>query len=204
MVGTIQIGIFVWQLWLIRKSLVDTKVAADAAKTNADAVMLSERAYVQMSHVQPGLIIKPGGGMCRVQMRIKNFGRTPARITAEVLNVTPHIQGEQFPVAPEYRIPTGRDSVKAFLLTGDEIFAWEVFESMVIDTSKLNSGEQVLLMFGYVDYIDIFNRHHRTGYARHYRPRPDGDNLAYVAQSGYNYDRERKKGDGNDWDEPKA
>lgn len=65
-VGIFQLGLFIWQLWLIRKSLADTKVAAQAAKINADAALeqakaitLSERAYVRMSHTPPGLTQAP-------------------------------------------------------------------------------------------------------------------------------------------------
>ena len=32
-----QVALFVWQLWLIRESLDDTKIAAEAAKESADA-----------------------------------------------------------------------------------------------------------------------------------------------------------------------
>lgn len=45
----------------------------------------------------------------------------------------------------------------------------------------------------------------RGGYARQYDPRRDDpanenrNNLIFVTQRGYNYDRPRKKGEGNDW-----
>ena len=75
-----QIWMFWVQLGLIRKSLIDTKGAADAALETAKSLKLSERAYVKMSHMPPGLAFDPLGGVA-VQMRVKNFGSTPARVS---------------------------------------------------------------------------------------------------------------------------
>src|SRR5690349_16607642 len=36
-VGLAQVSLFLWQLWLIRETLEDTKIAADAAKVGAQA-----------------------------------------------------------------------------------------------------------------------------------------------------------------------
>ena len=56
---------------------------------------------------------------------------------------------------------------------------------------------------GYVDYIDQFGQRHRGGYARVYDPRldtePSRNNLLFITQKGYNYDRLRKRGEGSDW-----
>ena len=52
---------------------------------------------------------------------------------------------------------------------------------------------------GYVDYIDIFNRRRRTGYARIYNPGKAGNNLSFFKTAGYNYDRPREEGEGKDW-----
>jgi hypothetical protein len=57
-----------------------------------------------------------------------------------------------------------------------------------------------------VGYIDVFGGHHRGGYARVYDPAletgPVGkrNNLAFVTDRAYNYDRPRRKGEGDDWD----
>ncbi len=57
------------------------------------------------------------------------------------------------------------------------------------------------MLIGYVDYLDKFGGRHRGGYARKFAPELDGtdNNLIFVDQTGYNYDRSRKKGEGNDW-----
>jgi len=63
--------------------------------------------------------------------------------------------------------------------------------------------------------VDKFGKRHRAGYARLYQPSLDErriygteedfnrrSNLIFVPlQAGYNYDRPRTEGEGNDWDE---
>ena len=198
----LQLFVFGYQAWKLNQTVIATKASADAALKTAKNMEAAERAYVQMSHMPPGLEIQPGGGKCRIQMRIKNFGRTPARITGELLNISVRNKGERLPQEPDYKIPDGHELIAAFLLTGDEIFAPEVFEDGGLDIPKLKSGEKVLWLFGYVDYIDQFDGHHRAGWARRYIPGPQDETLAYITQDGYNYDRPRKKGEGNDWNDP--
>ncbi len=59
----------------------------------------------------------------------------------------------------------------------------------------------MIYVFGYVDYIDRFNMRHRSGFARYYMLGAKPNNLMVLTQPGYNYDRERQHGEGNDWDE---
>ena len=63
----------------------------------------------------------------------------------------------------------------------------------------------MLYVVGYVDYIDVFGGHQRGGYARVYDPALDTgpedarNNLAFVTDRAYNYDRPREEGEGDDW-----
>jgi hypothetical protein len=86
------------------------------------------------------------------------------------------------------------------------------------------SASSPKLPIRYVDYIDQFGKRHRSGYGRLYYhwaeikgPQPNDpgvpsrqaveqrymtrNNLVFMTQAGYNYDRERKEGEGNDWNE---
>ena len=69
--------------------------------------------------------------------------------------------------------------------------------------SVSNAFTHTLYLIGYVDYIDQFGQRHRGGYARMYKPLTvllqNQNNLFYVIQEGYNYDRLRKRGEGEDW-----
>jgi hypothetical protein len=58
-------------------------------------------------------------------------------------------------------------------------------------------------LLAYVDYIDAFNEHWRTGYARrylHHVDQPGLDSLFVEPKKGYNYNRIRQRGEGMDWD----
>jgi hypothetical protein len=84
----------------------------------------------------------------------------------------------------------------------------------------IRNGILKLYVFGYADYIDKFNCRHRCGYARVYDPSVDNfadylekgglnkeawanrNNLRFVTEPNYNYDHERKKSEGKDWNEP--
>ena len=77
----------------------------------------------------------------------------------------------------------------------DTIITGEVVEA-------IQKGTKILHYVAYVDYIDKFGIRHRSGYGRTYNPAPvgfGGHNLIFITQHGYNYDRERKEGEGNDW-----
>jgi hypothetical protein len=66
---------------------------------------------------------------------------------------------------------------------------------------RIDEGQAILYIIGYVDYIDAFDRHWRGGYPRVYDPVRNGtdNNLTFVPAAGYNYDRARKPGEGRDW-----
>jgi hypothetical protein len=94
-IGGFQLGLFVWQLRLIRKSLDEAKVAGEAAKKsaeaaalNAQAVINAERARIFISirpletNVVPGILQARAKGDGTLALRIsyvfKNHGKTPA------------------------------------------------------------------------------------------------------------------------------
>lgn len=190
------------QWWTYRKILNTTKVM--------------ERAYVGMSHFPPGLTIEKATGHFYGRMRVKNFGRTPARITDALLKAQVLPNTELLPNIPDYRQIREKGNIpKAFLVTEDEFFL--PFTACLDDIPGIEDGTTKLWLYGYVDYIDQFGQRHRAGYARMYDPvrdnrsnyRSDEDfagrsNLVFVAQNSYSYDRPRQKGEGNDWEEQPA
>lgn len=210
-VGVFQLGFFWWQLGMIRESLSDTKIAAEAAKSNAiaaleqaKAITLSERAYVKFSHVPPGLQFEAMGGVW-VQMQIKNFGRTPARIQRVAFTFLYLPKGEVPPIEPP-RIPLERvDTCLAFLVPNDEIFSAKQASLGMDVASKVRNGEGTILVWGHVDYLDQFDQRHRAGYGRVYEAEIDRQaddageatdnkrsNLMLVVEKSYNYDRPRQ------------
>jgi hypothetical protein len=186
-------------------------------RTNRDQLRHSEqveRAYVTLRHERPGLNIDlKEGGWAWVTMRVTNFGQTPATVTDAVIKLVTLPVNKWLPDTPDYTPNLDRDSPrivpKGFLVTNDQIF----FGATYHISTEVVSGQQNCWLIGYVDYIDQFGKRHRGGYARRYDPPSDskdryGDdnefrernNLRFIQVHGYNYDRPRQKGEGNDWD----
>jgi hypothetical protein len=172
-----------------------------------------ERAYIKMSHRPPGIETEGITGLFGVTLEIANFGKTPARVTDVFLThvVVPHKKG--LPKIPDYQLPAVRDNIpSAFLVTEDKFFFAQSFRIPKVETISIMELESDLYLIGFVDYVDQFKQRHRGGCARLYQPRMDDrsrfktddafqqrSNLVFVAQDGYNYDRPRVRGEGNDW-----
>jgi hypothetical protein len=127
-------------------------------------------------------------------MGIKNFGNTPAYVTNVVLAA---IVRDELPESPDYLRPQ-LSRAKSFLVKDDEIVLSEELAISVGEEQDVKSGSKKLWIVGYVDYIDSFGKRHRGGYARLYWPQVPQNNLIFVAQPGWNYDRLRRKGEGDD------
>ena len=79
---------------------------------------------------------------------------------------------------------------EGFLAAEDKIFVTRTFHLADGDVEAVRSGLLTLYLLGYVDYVDIFEKPHRAGYARVYDVgrRDTTNNLAVVPNNRYNYD----------------
>lgn len=179
----------------------------------------SERAYVKVKPRKPGIeftdskeFIGMPEAVCNLE--IMNYGTTPARVTDVVSLYRIMASGQPLPNEPEYEIPNNHTAAVAFLVKGESFFNFvgEDLNTVERSLSSLESGENILYLYGYVDYIDAFGQRHRGGFGFEYCPAIDKDvktyideayanrhNLLNLAMSSYNYDRSRTKGEGNDW-----
>jgi hypothetical protein len=207
------LAFFTYWLWRSTKDLVDR-----TEKTSSTI----ERAYVKVSPSSPGI----GAGIEKgvlitygINLEIKNYGHTPARITDLIVLSKFLKDGESLPNDPDYKSAQKYTFPGAFLVKEDHFFY--LFSDQAnrqaiasLDHSKIKNGGGQYFIYGYVDYIDMFGQRHRGGFARVYEPRIDRRdiyssdedfagrcNLVFMAQRGYNYDSLRKRGEGNDWDE---
>ena len=170
---------------------------------NATAGLLNhgrevERAYVKLSHAND--LRLQGNGHLAVRMEIKNWGRTPAQITDMVIGCDIRTSRVPLPEHPPYPGRVGKNVVHAFLVAGEGFFVTNPIKRVFTDEERLSieRGTQVLTLMGYVEYRDKFDRTHRAGYARTYLPHRPGDlmnvlpadNLVFVTQENYNYDRQ--------------
>ena len=173
----------------------------------------SERAYVKLSHRAPG-VDWLSNTSCVVRLRVKNFGATPADVTDVLMAHRVVSANGDLPEEPPYGSgEPDRMPEQFFLVKDDEFTTSEVFEVTPQERADINGATSLLLVFGYVDYIDKFGSRHRGGYARMYdyaidQTRPPiishddyarRNNLPNFPHRAYNYDRLRKPSEGNDW-----
>jgi hypothetical protein len=197
-VATIGLGVATYGLYKAgREQIAVARDTAEAAKSTAEHTRTVERAYLKFSHRPTGLRCARTGECC-VEMGIHNRGHTPATVTGvlfeHVITATPHL-----PVSPSYT--AGKEKPRsAFLVAGMQFGFEEKFDVTPKEYSEIRRAKLHLFLLGYVDYIDAFGQRHRAGYARVYNPLSGHpNNLSFIPQPGYNYDRPREEGEGNDW-----
>jgi hypothetical protein len=158
----------------------------------------AQRAYVQISHEGP-LRLTPDVGGAALRMQIKNWGVTPATITASIVQIDVRRAGEALPRIPPYRPAIARGT---FLVTQATMHWLEPFQAGdQIDVGAAIRGDIIVRVIGYVEYIDRFGARHHGRYARIYDPERDRrligqtdaefanrNNLVFELQPGYNDD----------------
>ncbi len=144
-----------------------------------------ERAYVNISHYPEGLqLVDPQ--RFSVKVKVKNHGRTPAKIIDVVLTL--RVYRGPLPPKPCYG-PAGPEPNRFFLMPKDHFVVTKTFELIsAADARGVDAGTVRVWLLGYVDYEDQFGRSHRGGYARLYNPARAPNNLIFEGQQGYNYD----------------
>lgn len=170
------------------------------------AIPRIDRAYVSISYVPPGLVTDeaPRDGAeasepqeLRIAIEVTNRGGAPANITAYLLT---HHVGKGLPEDPPYANARPSSS-RAFLLADRSLRFNRALAVSAKDMATVRRGQASLWILGYVDYRNEFQQRYRSGYARRWNPRSaeSGNNLVVEANPRYNYDRERERGEGNDW-----
>jgi len=168
------------------------------AKEQGRSIIVSERAYVKISHVGHGIeLITPDVGQPyrRIVFEIKNWGKTPSSVTDVRIGIERieygQLLGNPFPFRE-----SERDSFPNAFLVPSESFRIVKY----LPNGDYQSGEKAIWVFAHVDYVDAFGGKWRSGYARIYQDRSD-ENLVYNSESRDNFDRAREPGDGTDWND---
>jgi len=196
-----QLEMFRRQLGLMRKATSEAGDAAKAANTSANATMLAERAYVKMSHVPPGVRwFEKNQELCQVEVEVKNFGRTPASVTD--VKIWAKLLDNGNLLQEPFHYPHRDFTPNAFLVPNEAFFHQGHFPLRGQNLTDTKCGAKKLWIYGHVDYIDTFGVRYRGGYVRVYNHMVDDgkqNNLFYMPEAIYNYDRPREQGEGNDW-----
>ncbi len=163
------------------------RTAKESARLARQALWVAERAYVNLK----GFTVQnfePGRSPL-VIIQIINAGRTPAYITKSSLFAS--ICPGPLPQQPAYP-PDDIPGIPAVLVAGEFI---ESRLRLTIDLSpdrfaQLQKGIGMVLIFGKIEYSDVFGNPHKTGFAR----RSDFQGAAttgmlwiYPELPGYNY-----------------
>jgi len=192
--STLTIALFTIALAIATKGLWEaTNNVADDARLGRER---TERAFVKISH-RP--FERINDTRIKFTFEVKNFGRTPARVTDVIVNVFHDREGNK---PPDNLLPFERHGArppKAFLVVDDSFFHNAVFGMTDEEEKAMREGKTCVWLQGYVDYIDAFGRRHRGGYGRVFATA--ASNFVYVASETYNFDRLRNPGEGIDWDE---
>ena len=205
-------------LWLsTRATGNDIEKAATAAKRNAAAALqaaiankLATRAYIRISSCSPGVIFSASSPLA-CKLEIKNYGETPAHITNIVIQMKIRDRDQQLPDIPDYSSAKIYVHSASFLVRGENIF-YNFIDKTITPKEIIGDfkdGRKVLCLYGFVDYTDVFGDNHRGGFGQNYYPANDErenypnddvfkarNNLTFLMQTGYNYDRSRKDGEG--------
>lgn len=203
--GTLFIALFTFTLWRSTEKLWDAgERQINLAEEQHRTTKAIQRAYVTLNERNPirlGNGVSPGDGDFTISVVVKNWGATPAVVTAISMVARVFDSLAEVPIDPPYG-DKDTDFGGAFLVSQD---AFESTHSLHVSgktltgkefVTAIENGTKVLLILGYVDYSDKFGIRHRSGFAREYIPPPpntigSNPNLKFVAQKGYSYDCER-------------
>jgi len=186
-VGCFQIGLFLWQLRLIRESLDDAKIAADAAKQSADATKILAEAtkagmlpvvsfagvYLTKKTFDPSVVPSTGHGAAvkitdtippessDAAIGLKNLGQTSAVVTSCCVEFS---VSEELPEVPTYthwvapNYSIGREQ-EAFIIVAEAPIR------LVPDQrKKLEEEAAKLWVYGIVTYRDVMQDQWEMGF----------------------------------------
>jgi hypothetical protein len=177
-------------------SAKDNAAAAhSSASIAADSLAMAkvmERAYVTMSHSQPGIVTAPAQAAIMVNVQIMNRGNTPA----DILHVDWQFCGSAEEVAI-YRLqppPPPTAPIRQIVLPKSEFGIWKHASFQPLEFNKITNGLEPLFVVGTVTYLDrLDKRRHRHFYARRFLHEAlphSANNLVFTDDIAYNYEED--------------
>jgi len=159
---------------------ITAAVQAIAAKISAEAVRNAERAWVTVSISKPSLEdmnirAKPDNYGVGVGLTFKNLGKTPSKILGSYVRalMADSVDPDARPIFPN--LPESPDyslKLEHSIIAQPGIF-WmprQKFECLVFlpkmffekDLARWEISEKALCIYGFIEYVDVFNRKHNT------------------------------------------
>lgn len=186
-VGALQFLILVVQaiafyltLRAINRQVVANEKSANAAKTNSEALVSSERAWMIGSPNMRELDSYPEfGGKLLYVCNLKNAGRTPARILQTGLAFRTANSVGDIPKTPIYKKEGEVSSFNKLLLLPEDSFASTTIAMVTREEYLAVKDPEKRLMlyaYGFVKYLDVFDKSHETCFCHYYHV-PGADEL---------------------------
>jgi hypothetical protein len=177
--ASIQVVLFVWQLDLIRKSLIDAKKAAEAAEKSASAAKLNAQALIDAEAAQMYLVIEKSnvermyqlGGMYSnsptmhesdsdppwIEYRLRNYGKSPAIVQTVLHGIS--LEEPKTEVEPrEYGL--GQEDLE-IIGVGEQgqIIKCKIEKSFTFgNVRSIVTNDRLLLFYGHSTFMDHFGR----------------------------------------------
>jgi hypothetical protein len=150
--------------------LVLVWLQARIAKIHTDALVNSERAWVvaEMGKTER-MIPADEVGWFWIRPKIKNIGKTVARVRQIRARLRFNKKGELLPPEPEYPLGEGVDIQNINVLFPPE-FTTQPIELIFTgdQLAKVNKGELLLYVHGFIVYLDFSGKERRTDFCYRY------------------------------------
>jgi hypothetical protein len=172
-IALFQLGAFIWQLRVTDKTARDAGIAADAAKASADLLPRIERAYVFVEVMISPITTVVANREYRITLtvRLNNHGKTPAILT----KVRAYLMWSDAP--PTQLLPTDKadrrvpDGLVIAAGSSHNIDITEVMDQ--VRYADIQDVVTALYVVGAIEYKDVMDVHHRTGFAWQTYPQND-------------------------------
>lgn len=197
-VAAILVGIAVAIIYYrqLREMHKATVAAQDAANVAHDALVLDARPWVGLTggdHVSAQIVNK---SPIKVNLEIKNFGKTPAFNEASFNNLTFHIVGQPMPSFSTYSredagptitlMPTSAAFVDIGTDKPSKLGKTLIVDQATVDAINITKTIE-LFVYGSVWYEDVFGKPHRTDYCLQYIPSRNPKQTNFGACQTHNY-----------------
>jgi hypothetical protein len=186
-VGSVQVALFLWQLWLIRESLDDTKIAAEAAKQAADVAKIQTetakatlqtmqdtaerqlRAYVfaepatfsssVYNRARPREVglVKNTGPMQRLTYQVR-ITNTGQTPAFDFRQATAHDVFDEPVTDDKFHIGQGGPFSRATLAAGRDVTTGHVMDIVPEEYRQIREGRKSFYVFGEIHYTDAFKK----------------------------------------------
>jgi hypothetical protein len=170
-VGGVQVVLFVWQLSLIRKSLDDAKIQAEAARgtltTMRETAERQMRAYLYIEKTTFNFTL---GDHWELTYRIKNCGQTPAhqvKLQYVVKAVDWNDGDPEIPELPSYKEDIDdTDDIELIgsIAPSGDYYEYEVrsSESSSAFVPNIRERNMAIYLVGHIRYATVFDTHQNT------------------------------------------